>query len=349
MDKKYQPLSKQPSKPPIDSLKKRNSKTKNINPSQVNRSPNFAKKTSEEPKNKSDLEKIQTTKRIQNLEKKIAKMKNKYRSPKPKLNTPNHNHKPNKDINSKNNNLNSEIISHTRIQSGNTIKETIIYNIKGKPKGRSLEKKINNNLSNSKNLSKKKFDKEKRKNSKNRLTQTDLKNNIIKKNKDVIKETFEDLNNIETMHIDKEKKIINSKKEKNFSNSESEEENPQYKKFNSISVSINNNYNYNLSLNKSNNNENNAITNWNEKLQKIEGNKKYFDTKKLDINRKKRLNTSNNNDNKSNSMVDELKIKKQKSATINYNNKLCKNKSDLNFNQNTYDSNKYKKDCNLLM
>ena len=346
MDKKYQPLSKQPSKPPIDSLKKRNSKTKNINPSQVNRSPNFAKKTSEEPKNKSDLEKIQTNKRIQNLEKKIAKMKNKYRSPKPKLNTPNYNHKPNKDINSKNNNLNSEIISHTRIQSGNTIKETIIYNIKGKPKGRSLEKKINNNLSNSKNLSKKKFDKEKRKNSKNRLTQTDLKNNIIKKNKDVIKETFEDLNNIETMHIDKEKKIINSKKEKNFSNSESEEENPSYKKFNSISVSINNNYNYNLSLNKSNNNENNAITNWNEKLQKIEGNKKYFDTKKLDINRKKRLNTSNNNENKSNSMVDELKIKKQKSATINYNNKLCKNKSDLNFNQNTYDSNKYKKEKN---
>ena len=343
MDKKYSTLSKIPPKQPIDRPKKPNSKSKNLNPSQANRSPNPIKKLSEEANNKYLFEKIQTTKRIQNLEKKIAKMKSKYISPKPKLNTPNHNSRQTKDFQSKNNNANSEIISHTRIQSGNTIKETIIYNIKGKSKGRSLEKKITNNLNNNNNLNKANFpNKEKRKNSKNKFKQIDIKNNMTKKNKDIIKETFDDLNNIETMKIDKEKKIINSKKEISNSNSESEEENPSYKKFNSISVSINNNYNYNLSLNKDNDNVSNTITNWNEKLQKIESTKNYFDVKKSDINKKRRFN--NNNDIKNN--IDELKIKKLKPAPINSNNRTSKNKTDMNFKQNTFDDNKYKKEKN---
>ena len=182
-----------------------------------------------------------------------------------------------------------QMISQTKIKTGNIRKETIVFNIPNKGKGRSLERvplenlNNNNNKNPNANLNKRK-DKfknvmdigrknrniPKRHNSvgKNNVNKNKNSNNIIdkmkqfkfnknKKNKNNLND-YNNIDNLKNININEEKlnqdknSYINYNIINNNINSapNSEDENIPFKKFNSVCVSINNNYNYNVSLEK---------------------------------------------------------------------------------------------------
>ena len=141
----------------------------------------------------------------------------------------------------KKNNMKKNIFSpkqnmkQTKTKSGNVIKETIIFNVPRKGKGRSLEK-----VPSSKNIQNK-----------------NIYINYLDFNPNIKRAGFKN----------KEKNINIEKKTK-----EKEPENNDYKKYNSVCVSINNNYNYNVSLGNTNSNNDKMREKpetWQEKLQRI--------------------------------------------------------------------------------
>ena len=156
----------------------------------------------------------------------------------------------------KKNNMKKNIFSpkqnmkQTKTKSGNVIKETIIFNVPRKGKGRSLEK-----VPSTKNIQNK-----------------NIYLNYLDFNPNIKRAGFKN----------KEKNINIEKKTK-----EKEPENNDYKKYNSVCVSINNNYNYNVSLGNTNSNNDKMREKpetWQEKLQRINKQKEnmnYLDYKKL--------------------------------------------------------------------
>ena len=161
----------------------------------------------------------------------------------------------------KRNNIKRNILStnkknmiQTKLKSGNVIKETIIFNVPNKGKGRSLEKIPS---------------------TKNRLNKNIYKNYLdLNKNKK--------RPGIKLKEKNKNNNYNNIAKIKN-----NEPENNDYKKYNSVCVSINNNYNYNLSLGNSNINNDKLKEKketWQENLQRINKQKEnmnYLDYKQL--------------------------------------------------------------------
>ena len=139
----------------------------------------------------------------------------------------------------------------TKVQTGNVIKETIIFNVPNTGKNRTLEKVPN---------------------TKNTQNKTIYKNNL-------------DFNpNKKKASIKNKEK--NKSPEKPIKNNELG--NDDYKKYNSVCVSINNNYNYNLSLGNTNTISHDKFKekgeSWQDKMQRINKQKdniNYLDYKKL--------------------------------------------------------------------
>ena len=152
-----------------------------------------------------------------------------------------------------------------KTKSGNVIKETILFNVPNRGKGRSLEKVPSSKNNQGKNLFKNYLDfyMDKR-NQKIKNVYANEKNKIRNNSKErkVKNEENKKKNNYVNFNLIKNnnKEIYNEPEGKDFN------------KFNSVCVSINNNYNYNLSLgNENQNNEKpkEKIETWQEKLNRI--------------------------------------------------------------------------------
>ena len=184
----------------------------------------------------------------------------------------------------KKNDINKNILSPSQINQtktikGNVIKETILFNVPNKGKGRSLEKVPQTKSNKTKNL-----------------YENYLDYNINRK-KHGIKNIYPNEKNKERNNsTGKRKKNYedNRKKEnymnyniikKNINEINNEPEKEDFNKYNSVCVSINNNYNYNLSLGNNNNEKiKEKSETWQEKFNRINKQKEnitYLDYKKL--------------------------------------------------------------------
>ena len=172
-------------------------------------------------------------------------------------------------------------INQTKTIKGNVIKETILFNVPNKGKGRSLEKVPPTKSNQTKNLYKNYLD-----------------ININKK-KHGIKNVYPNEKNKERNNSTgkRNKNYEDNRKKDNYMNYNiikknineinNEPEKEDFNKYNSVCVSINNNYNYNLSL--GNNNPNNEkikekSETWQEKFNRVNKQKEnitYLDYKKL--------------------------------------------------------------------
>ena len=241
------------------------------------------------------------------------------------------------------NNQKNKNITQTKTRSGNVIKETILFNVPNKGKGRSLEKvpsaKNNQNkniyinyLDLNLNINKKRPGKNNIMllNEKNKNHRT--KNNSVGKRSRYNKGNTNNNNNynllkdFRNINVNEENKKKNNllKKNINRTNNEINEINKLNQKYNSVCVSINNNYNYNLSLEKPKEETRERTETWQDKLNRINKQKEtmnYIDYKKItdtDFFKKKLA-------------LKEKEEKEEKEEKIN--NILNKTENNLNFKQ----------------